>query len=525
MKREITTDDKVVSAKRPKGTLEDDPAPDMSLLHAPTKKGWGKDEWNLWKEAMNKSCREIENWDQYWEQFHAAKIWAAPDAVTLKLSTSEPNKSGEFHISKEGNDTWRSVINEFCAKEGINRDHYEWSLDDEKEYLNYDSFNQVEIMCFDKCYDKIWNPIGKVSRFSEDGTTYSAKITGRKISPPRPSSPPEKPSFALFKSPPPEGNAPRNEWKAWLKENQTGPGQFEEAKEVAIQYRCPRKIGISLKGVSHNIELSGFDADTPLSVALEKYCSSVPQGELIPADVLLKEGPVGSKETVESWRTPRSFFDGTTLNFCFEVVYKDWDRLAAEIDAKRPEENHCPFYGSDHLLSETDQPWIVKQDGLDTYNQILEASRCYDKPSNYRGWCEMMEELLQILGSIARKPRSGWTVETVTVEMEKLTAAILFLNEHRDWSRRDQNRVQDGGVKILRKIDACSLKLIKETVELTWDSSTANAFHQSDGVFGIKDTVGQLKRLMIKCKESCWFVNDFKELDIFSRALRLVDSV
>ena len=132
--------------------------------------------------------------------------------------------------------------------------------------------------------------------------------------------------------------------------------------------------------------------------------------------------------------------------------------------------------------------------------KILEASRCYDEQSNYRGWCEMMEEILRILRQFS-------------------------LNGRGDWSHRDRNRVQDDGVTILQKIDACALKLIKETVELTWDSPIANAFQQIDGVFAIKDTVDQLKRLVIKCKKCSLFLNDDKELNMFSRALRLVDSV
>jgi hypothetical protein len=167
-------------------------------------------------------------------------------------------------------------------------------------------------------------------------------------------------------------DAPRNEWEAWIKENSgysCGSWVSFTVMDRAMKYRCPRKVGISLKGVSHNLDQSEFDADAPLSVALSLYCAVVQHGEIIPADVLLKYGK--EKEIIEPERTPRSFFNGRGTTFSIDVVYKDEERTEAELEAKWPiSDEYLRFKGSDYLLSETEKPWFVtKKDGCGTYKK------------------------------------------------------------------------------------------------------------------------------------------------------------
>ena len=78
MKRKTTTID-TAHTKRPKEKEEDVPVPDMSSLHAPVEKGWGKKEWtvshNGWK--FGGDIKQLKD----------AIAWGAPDVIALTLST------------------------------------------------------------------------------------------------------------------------------------------------------------------------------------------------------------------------------------------------------------------------------------------------------------------------------------------------------------------------------------------------------------------------------------------------------
>jgi hypothetical protein len=105
MKRETTIADNG-STERQKGKPEDTPAPEMSLLHAPIKKGWGEEEWIIWNKGRESYFKYvvIEDYHEDYQQLRAAIQWAAPDVVVLKISIKDILR--EFQLSKGGNDTW-----------------------------------------------------------------------------------------------------------------------------------------------------------------------------------------------------------------------------------------------------------------------------------------------------------------------------------------------------------------------------------------------------------------------------------
>ena len=122
-KRTVTSAN--ASDKRPDAQSEEPPPhpPDISCEKRTGKERMGA----IWNE-FNKARRDYEDggFYQYVQQQKDAVQWAAHVEVTLKLSISwkSPDDEdaakvlGEIQFSKEGNDTWRSVIDNFCAAEG-----------------------------------------------------------------------------------------------------------------------------------------------------------------------------------------------------------------------------------------------------------------------------------------------------------------------------------------------------------------------------------------------------------------------
>ena len=74
-------------------------------------------------------------------------------------------------------------------------------------------------------------------------------------------------------------------------------------------------------------------------------------------------------------------------------------------------------------LSDTEQAWFITQDyGVDMYNRMgKDALMLYEGMNTGIGWFKMTAKVKSILGDIVRKPRSGWSLETVSVALDGLT--------------------------------------------------------------------------------------------------------
>ena len=121
-------------------------------IPAPTSKGWGKSEWEKWSNEEDAKYDRLED-NQNWQELHEyidkkdnAVESAAPDEITVKIyikevidnrnnaaaaagtsTTSCCNKNAsEIVISKQGNDTFRSILDRYCQEQNIERDDYHW---------------------------------------------------------------------------------------------------------------------------------------------------------------------------------------------------------------------------------------------------------------------------------------------------------------------------------------------------------------------------------------------------------------
>ena len=140
-----------------------------------------------------------------------------------------------------------------------------------------------------EAFHDLWHchPPTLVSRFVDE-TKFCPEIVGWRKSSPKPK-PSVAPSFERLKGPPPDGNASEKVWKEWHRRNSCGGMDFWEGKYNAMQYRCPDKIDIELRGISHEFTVTA-NADVPLSAALASYCASTSESDfaVTPSEVILR---------------------------------------------------------------------------------------------------------------------------------------------------------------------------------------------------------------------------------------------
>ena len=74
--------------------------------------------------------------------------------------------------------------------------------------------------------------------------------------------------------------------KSTITDDSTTSDQQEDAPAPGVRLGFPCKVGIYLKGISHNLDLPEFDADTPPLEQLASNCATVPNGKIILSDIL-----------------------------------------------------------------------------------------------------------------------------------------------------------------------------------------------------------------------------------------------
>ena len=537
--------------------------PDMSALHAPTSKGWGKSEWTQWENGLDAhidALREADNFKKCSEIIDArneAVLWAAPEEITVKISIEEAasvepllkenndekaaatvvessssvfeatkpggkvcTKTQEIVLSKQGNDTFRSILDKYCREENIERDNYRW---DHKggslESITNGLLNQADVECF----SQFWHPHVPtlVSRFVDENT-FLPEILGRRKKPP-PAKESVAPSFERLNSPPPDGNAGEKEWDNWHRSNSCGCVDTWLDMKKAVQYRCPDDVDVVLKGLSHEHTVR-VKSDEPLSVALSSYCTSTTGTKFAvdPSDVILRKcRGFPESDYVDAQETSaRTLFNGY-LPLEMEVVYRDTNKTEAELESIRGPipEGYQRCLGSGYRLSDTEQPWLItKEHGIEMYNKIgKEALTIYEgdlyKPGYdpVTSWFAMTGKIKSILGAIVRKPQDGWSAESAAKALDGLTAALLNLIYNDDWSRdalgsafvnRDCRKES---VSILRKMDNCAVSAINAANEFTTaptnETPAPVQLGAGMGSFGLELAIEQLKRLMTKYKD------------------------
>ena len=411
----------VNSPTKKKSKTEPSPPPDMSALHAPVAKGWGKTEWAQWSNGVDAHIDQLphDKFEAIIEARNEAVQWAAPEEITVEISIEEEEvideneesvaatapkkndgektaasaavssssdgtkrggmatsssskiytKSHEIVLSKQGNDTFRSILDTYCQEKNIERDNYRWSHKDSLPIPRVDTLlNETDV----KCFFEFWHchPPTLASRFVDENT-FLPEIVGRRKTPPG-SKPSVASSFEHLKKMPPHGNAGSEEWDKWHRENPGGCMQVWMERSKAIQYSCPDEIDIVLKRLSHEHTVR-VNAWEPLSVALSSYCVSTTGTDfaVTPSEAILRsynDPPIyiDAQET-----SPRMRFNGY-LPLKMEVVYRDTCRTKAEFESTRGPvpDGYREFLGSGYRLSDTEQSWLVTQEhGIAMYNK------------------------------------------------------------------------------------------------------------------------------------------------------------
>lgn len=333
-------------------------------IPAPTSKGWGKSEWEKWstQESAKYDCLHkednqglISNWeelDEYIDKRHEAVQSAAPDEITVKIyieevidhrnnaaaaaasaeagtSTTTCNKKvSEIVIYKQGSDTFRSILDRYCQEQNIERDDYHWSHKHKVYPGDGYLLNRTDVECF----FQFWHvhPPTLIKRFVDENT-FMPEVVGRLKRSPA-SKPSVAPPFDKLKCLPPDGNACKEDWDKWRRQNSMGCVQFWMQRGKAIEYAAPDEIEVQLKGLSHEHTVK-VNTDDPLCIALASYCAST-SGTLAvtSSDVILREYGNEPKFIDAQTTSARMSFHGYSP-LKFEVVYRDTSRTEREIES------------------------------------------------------------------------------------------------------------------------------------------------------------------------------------------------
>lgn len=504
----------------------------MSLLSRPVCRSWRKSEWTAWakEEAEHfKKCNSCErkppHYDAWGGRFHdyleqkmAAKAWAEPPELTLRIcvpSTDADGATVEIAVERLRRDeprTFRAVIEAVCASRSMDRDAYCWKI---VGCPRQDLLGEEDASCF----SRLWMP-GEADYWESESSYCRRLIASPKCE--ASSAAPTPPSFDLLNGPPPEGDASPAVWKAWHERNSGGCFKFWHQKQEAVRYRCPAVWPLRLQGVAHGVTIE-CAADAPLRSAVAAFAAAAEAAggdPMEPSELLIKDDEGG---VLDPWTTTaRSLFYGARSSpKTLQVVFRDEKRREAALRAKHGKvpDGYMQFSGRGYLVEDTEAPWLVSEaHGLAAYNAVAKGAMGVYEGTNYgervggvpsydpiASWWEMCKLLKKDIASVARKPKGGWSLATCERAIDKFTGILLVTQRNDEWRRDAFGKImgwdpecRKESINIMKRMDDVAVKLITAAKALL---SQADEPGVPDGMLGLPRILAQTKRLLLKQQE------------------------
>mmetsp|Transcript_46756 Transcript_46756/g.94307 ORF Transcript_46756/g.94307 Transcript_46756/m.94307 type:complete len:589 (-) Transcript_46756:205-1971(-) len=555
------------------------PTPDMSLLHAPVRRGMSRTEWEQWfadrKADSDRRFEDSDDWDQAafescLSQERAAIYWAAPEEMALSVVVQGGQVDGDAapsrelcvrRLTRDDEVTYRSVIDAACASAGLQRERYHWNLltKPDPKYprpkvpANDDLLRQVDF----KCYP--WHPKESDSWVTEN--TYSRSLVGTpKILPVAPTAEPELQigGYRGFKCAPPAHSAGADAWSHWLDSHCCGGIEFWKAREEIIEWRCPPRLALTLVGVSHSHTVD-VGSDEPLALALAAFCAAKPAAAaaMSPGDLLLRNAR--DDEDVRAYLDPqlttmRGLYSGPRKPesgpLALLVLYRDEARTERECGAKHGEapQGFVELRGSAYRCGPLDAPWLVRKEGggVGTFNRVCEEALALYQGSACRGpwaggvpaydpfaaWFGMLACLKKLLGSVVRAPRGGWSDTAAMAALDNLVGFFLVTLREDEWRRDARGKIMSWDERcrletasLVKSMDKAASKVVlamRTTAAASDGSGCAGEFATSRGAcFGVGRALDQMKRLAEKLQTEYKNVNE----GAFSGTLRALNEL
>ena len=472
-------DEMPLALRRPR--RDPTPAPvSMHCLYRPVRKEWGRTEWADYVKGDREHWRAgFRKWtehqtDDYFDQKHAAAIWAAPASISLRVITPGHN-AVVFEVAKLQREslTLHHVINEVCAAQGLDRLAYFWNLQRPPVPLQHeaqapDSANlappsheqlriaeEIEMRRDDegadgrnqkRAFASLWEP-GETACWTDE-STFGPRVL-KATAKPVPVRPTAAPDFSQLKSPPPASSASPEEWEAWLRANSGGSFTFWRTRAAAIEWRCPETVTLCLQGIWHSLVVQ-VAADAPLQLALDAFCAAAPRGAGVahPHELKLTRGGTddpNDREIDPRSTSARQLYAGSRHDpQVLRVLFRDEGRRAAARLARHGStpEGHLAFRGSGYLLDEMECAWYVSRGaGCGTYDAVLEATALHDRHSGH-GWQPMLGLLERLLLALKpTTPKRAARVETALHALDRLTAYLLATLVEDGWRHDARGKI------------------------------------------------------------------------------------
>jgi hypothetical protein len=305
-----------------------EPEPEMGLLHAPVRCGWGVAEWRAWGRTEREQRARVlhpdsseeelgpesdESYEDYWEQKRAAVDWTKPAAMDVRVQLGE---AVEVYRRVPCSRTVGDLVAQFCSQAGVCMARFAWRVQPKLEELRpapgdtdnsaADSREVWPRTCNRDCIfatpacasstqsertigDALWAPGEDWHDFWATGA-YVARLEGKA---PTPEPKPQRPitvaeAGGADVQPPPGRGAPLEPLQAmppttpdaaaWAKWREavgcSGMYGYWRARNNAVRWACPSPVHVVVEGAHHTWSSETVDPDAPLIEVMERFVAA-----------------------------------------------------------------------------------------------------------------------------------------------------------------------------------------------------------------------------------------------------------